>query len=472
MFESEPEPELQQPHDVPAARQGAGRHQLDQRHGLHARQPGRLRRVARSAAAPAGTGTASCPISRRPRTRSAAPTRRTASAARCGVCDHPVRWELAEHLDRRGGRGRPAAQQRFQQRRAGRRRAFPEHDEPRRGAGAPRPPISVRRSSRANLTIATEALATKVLFEGGRAVGVAYRQRGVPKEARARGEIVVCGGVYGSPQLLQLSGRRAGRPAAAARHPGGARHAAVSATELQDHFYVRLAFRCTQPITLNDVGNSSCGGAPRRASSTSCSTPGRWPATASAPAASRAATRASTGPTSSSISAPGAFRTATNAACCRIPFPGFSVSAVHLRPDARGTVRIKSPDPPAPPSIRFNFLKTQYDLDALTRRHAPGAQDHRAAGDRAASRRAKSCPAPQVQTDAEFEAAIRANGLSNLHPVGTCRMGPDEAAVLRPAPPGQRRRASARRRRLGHARGAGRQHQRADDHDRRKGRRT
>ncbi len=48
------------------------------------------------------------------------------------------------------------------------------------------------------------------------------------------------------------------------------------------------------------------------------------------------------------------------------PFPGFSVSAVHLRPDARGDVRIKSPDPKTPPAIRFNFLKTLSDLQALT----------------------------------------------------------------------------------------------------------
>jgi choline dehydrogenase len=110
------------------------------------------------------------------------------------------------------------------------------------------------------------------------------------------------------------------------------------------------------------------------------------------------------------------------------PFPGFSVSAVHLRPDARGHVRIKSSDPAAPPSILFNFFKTQYDRDALT------------AGMRLVRRIAEQpalaalvadeiLPGAAVQSDGDFEAAIRAYGVSNLHPVGTCRMGAGDAAV-------------------------------------------
>jgi choline dehydrogenase len=113
------------------------------------------------------------------------------------------------------------------------------------------------------------------------------------------------------------------------------------------------------------------------------------------------------------------------------PFPGFSVYVVHLRPEARGSVRLKSPDPLAPPAIRFNFLRTREDVRALT------------AGMRLARKIARQpalagyvaeeiLPGSDVETDADFEATIRASGLSNLHPVGTCRMGEDEAAVLDP----------------------------------------
>ena len=84
------------------------------------------------------------------------------------------------------------------------------------------------------------------------------------------------------------------------------------------------------------------------------------------------------------------------------PFPGFSLSAVHLRPDARGSVCIKSPDPLQPPAIRFNFLETKSDVQALT------------AGMRLARKFTRQpalapyvaeelLPGPQVNTDVEFE---------------------------------------------------------------------
>jgi choline dehydrogenase-like flavoprotein len=113
------------------------------------------------------------------------------------------------------------------------------------------------------------------------------------------------------------------------------------------------------------------------------------------------------------------------------PFPGFTVSAVHLRPDARGEVRVKSADPLAPPAIRFNFLKTQYDLQALTAgmRLARKIVNQPAFSSYVAD---ELIPGNKVNTDAEFEAAIRRNGISNLHPVGTCRMGADETSVLDP----------------------------------------
>jgi choline dehydrogenase len=113
------------------------------------------------------------------------------------------------------------------------------------------------------------------------------------------------------------------------------------------------------------------------------------------------------------------------------PFPGFTISAVHLRPEARGTVMLKSPDPLAAPAIRFNFLKTRYDIDALTAgmrlartiTRQPGLLPYVAE---------ELVPGAEIESDAEFEAAIRHHGLSNLHPVGTCRMGADEAAVCDP----------------------------------------
>src|SRR5207249_3055486 len=96
------------------------------------------------------------------------------------------------------------------------------------------------------------------------------------------------------------------------------------------------------------------------------------------------------------------------------PFPGFTISAVHLRPDARGSVMLKSADPLDPPSIRFNFLRTRYDIEALTAgiRLARKITKQQALAPYVAE---ELIPGPAVDSDAEFEAAIRRYGISNLH---------------------------------------------------------
>ncbi len=282
---------------------------------------------------------------------------------------------------------------------------------------------------RHNLTVRTGAHATRILIEDGHAAGVEFVCNGAIHSARARGEVIVSGGVYGSPQLLQLSGLG---PGELLREYGISvvRDMPAVGADLQDHFYVRLAFRCTKPITMNDIANS--------------------PVRRTLAGAQYVFFR--TGPLSSNGVCAGAFArsdqrldrpdlqlnftTWSYAGRDRRgvrahPFPGFSVSAVHLRPDGRGTVQIKSADPLAPPAIRFNFLRSEEDIRALTAgmRLARDIARQPALADYVAE---EILPGAAVETDAEFEMSIRRNGLSNLHPVGTCRMGADEAAVLDP----------------------------------------
>ena len=108
---------------------------------------------------------------------------------------------------------------------------------------------------RANLIVRPNAHATRVLFENGAAAGVTYLSDGVTRSARARGEVIVCGGVFNSPQLLQLSGIG---PADLLQRMGieVIRDMPAVGSHLQDHFYVRLAYRCTKPITMNELANS------------------------------------------------------------------------------------------------------------------------------------------------------------------------------------------------------------------------
>jgi choline dehydrogenase len=108
---------------------------------------------------------------------------------------------------------------------------------------------------RPNLVVETNALASRLLFEGRRAVGVEYRKDGAIRVAHAAREVILAGGAFNSPQLMQLSGLG---PADLLRGHGVdvvADMPGVGA-ELQDHLQVRIQYRCTEPITMNDVVNS------------------------------------------------------------------------------------------------------------------------------------------------------------------------------------------------------------------------
>ncbi len=282
---------------------------------------------------------------------------------------------------------------------------------------------------RANLVVRTEAHATRVLIENGRAVGVAYRTPRGAHVARASGEVVVAGGVYGSPQLLQLSGLGPAGLLASFGIPVLADMPGVGAN-LQDHFNTYVSFRCALPVTLNELHRS--------------------PVRKLVAGAQYALRRA--GPMAGIGLYAGAFTRSdkrlerpdlqmnmfcwstlerTKAGVVSHPFPGFSLSPVHLRPEGRGTVRLASPDPLAAPEIRFNFLRTDYDAQALI---AGMRLARRIAAQPALKRYVveETQPGPGVETDADLLADIRARGVSNLHPVGTCRMGHEVSAVVDP----------------------------------------
>jgi choline dehydrogenase len=282
---------------------------------------------------------------------------------------------------------------------------------------------------RANLAVRTNAQATRLVIENGRASGVEFVCDGALHVARAQGEIIVCGGVYGSPQLLQLSGLG---PAAHLQEFGipVVRDMPGVGADLQDHFYVRLAFRCTEPITLNDIANSPVK---KLIAGMQYVLLGRGPLTSNGICAggfAKSDPRLDRPDIQLNFSV-WSFADRNRAGVAPHPFPGFTISAVHLRPDARGTVRLKSPDPLAAPSIRFNFLRTSYDLEALTAgmRLARRITEQRALAPYVAE---EILPGRHVVSDADFEAVIRRNGISNLHPVGTCHMGVDPASVCDP----------------------------------------
>ncbi len=282
---------------------------------------------------------------------------------------------------------------------------------------------------RPNLEIATGAHATRVLIEDGRAVGVEFQTPAGRKTARANREIIVSGGVYGSPQLLMLSGIG---PAAHLKQIGVevVRDVAGVGSNLHDHFNTYIAYKCAQPVTMNDLVNSL----PRRIWAGMQYALGRTGPLASMGLYVGAFTR-----TDKRLERPDlqinmfawAIKTRDRHGVVAQPFSAFGLSPVHLTPEGRGTVRLKSADPLAPPEIRFNFLKTANDWSAML-------QGMRICREIARQPALKDfvveevMPGPAVTGEAELRDYLRATGVSNLHPVGTCRMGHGVDSVVDP----------------------------------------
>jgi choline dehydrogenase len=244
------------------------------------------------------------------------------------------------------------------------------------------------------------------------------------RTARARKEILICGGAYNSPQLLQLSGVG---PAELLQKHGidVVLDAAGVGHDLQDHMQVRVVMRCTKPITLNDVVNSPV----RRVFAGL-----RYAATRSGPLTIAAGTSGAFFKTNPRLATPDIqihflpFSTDKMGEKLH-SFSGFTASVCQLRPESRGSLRIRSADPTAPPEIRINYLASEVDRTAniealkILRRilHAPAL---------AAFVVEEVDPGRKVSTDAELLDYCRARGSTIYHPTSTCRMGNDPLAVV------------------------------------------
>ncbi|MCZ6512109.1 MAG: choline dehydrogenase [Alphaproteobacteria bacterium] len=277
---------------------------------------------------------------------------------------------------------------------------------------------------RSNLAVATNAHATRLLFAGTRVIGVEYRQRGQLRTAHAEGEVIVAGGAYNSPQLLQLSGlgpadllRQFGIEVVADKPGVG--------DNLQDHFNGPLVYKVSKPITANDVANSL---------SRRIYTGLRYAVTRSgflAMGASYAGGFIRVDPTAATpdIQAQIIMFSGESPAAGPHPFSGCTIVCALLRPESRGYLRITSADPFAAPDIQPNYLAAAKDREVLV------------AGLKAV-RRIMAQPAiqpfiteeyepgPGCVSDAEILDYICQRGRTSFHPTSTCRMGSDTDAVV------------------------------------------
>jgi choline dehydrogenase len=269
---------------------------------------------------------------------------------------------------------------------------------------------------RANLRVEVNAHATRIIFSGRKAAAVEYRQDGRLCSASAAREVILAGGAFNSPQLLQLSG--IGPAALLAQHGIALVHELPVGERLQDHFYVRTFWKCNRPITLNDDMRSLFRKAQMGL---------RYVLHKKGPLAVSAGYAAAFVRTRSELARPDAQIYFINFSMARRggvlhEHSGFTCSVSQLQVESRGSVRVASRDPFAPPSIRYNYLATENDrrvmVDGLklVRRICitPPMRDYVAA---------EFMPGEAVQTDDEWLGFVREVGDTVFHPTSTCSIG-------------------------------------------------
>jgi len=236
--------------------------------------------------------------------------------------------------------------------------------------------------------------------------------------------VLVAGGAFNSPQLLQLSGLG---PAALLQSHGIKPVADLPGVgdNLHDHYFARLILRCTEPLTVNDMVKSWSLSA--KAVVDYALTRRGYLATPAISAGCfvRALPSSATPDVQCSIAVYSANKIGTQLD----PFSGFVIHACILRPESRGSVRIKSADPNEPPAIDPNYLATQKDRDTLV---AGMKVLRRIAAAPALARYVAEevDPGPGCADDGAILDFIRRRGSTVYHPVSTCRMGQDAKAVV------------------------------------------
>jgi choline dehydrogenase len=282
---------------------------------------------------------------------------------------------------------------------------------------------------RKNVRVETGALATRILFEGRRAVGIEYEQNGRTKEVRAGREVILSAGSINSPQLLQLSGVGPGPLLQSLGIPVLHANANVGAN-MQDHVGINYTFKAKVP-TLNSLLRPWWG---------------------KALVGMRYLTTG-TGPLSLSINNGGGFfrtdptrgrpnmqlyfqafstvipRAGERPILAPDPWPGFSIGLSNARPSSRGEIMIRSADPRQHPKIVANAFSTNHDVDEMLAavKFVRTIAAQPAIAEVIAE---EMLPGPSVHSDADLIDDFRRRSGTVYHPCSTCRMGSDPASSV------------------------------------------
>lgn len=275
--------------------------------------------------------------------------------------------------------------------------------------------------NRPNLSIETEAHVTRILFENMQAVGVEYTQEGQTKMVKCHQEVILCGGTINSPQLLMLSGIGDGEHLKSHGIEVIADLKGVG-QNLQDHVVCGVVHESTQPISL--------------ASAQSITNILRY-------------FILKKGPLTSNVGEGGLFwRSDPNLpkpdvqfhfgpihyldhGLTKVPGHGYALGGLVLNPHSVGEIRLKSADPMVHPAINPNYLSDDRDMEVLLKatKFADAIATH-TEFDPYRGRRIR--PDSDIGTDDDWRDFIRKYAETLYHPVGTCKMGTDDMAVVDP----------------------------------------
>ncbi|MCK5909772.1 MAG: GMC family oxidoreductase N-terminal domain-containing protein, partial [Caulobacter sp.] len=284
--------------------------------------------------------------------------------------------------------------------------------------------------NRPNLQVETNALAGRILFEGKRAVGVEFRQNGVKRVAMARAEVILAGGAINSPQLLQLSGVGPGE--LLNRHgievvadlPGVGEN-------LQDHYVMSVRYRLKAGVV--SVNEQSKGGRlAGEALKYLFQRKGLLTLSAAHIAAFCKSRPDLAGPDIQFHILPATMdldKLVNEQKMELEAAPGLTIAPCQLRPESRGHIRIKSPDPSVYPAIFANYLADPLDQEVAV----AGLKWARKIGEAPALSPYvdhEMDPGAAVASDAQLLEFARLAGSTIYHPVGTCQMGHGPMAVV------------------------------------------
>jgi choline dehydrogenase-like flavoprotein len=284
---------------------------------------------------------------------------------------------------------------------------------------------------RPNLTVATHALTERIVVEKGRAVAVDYVRKGTRHRAHAAREIVLSAGSVGSPQILMLSGIG---DADDLREHGieAVHHLSGVGRNLQDHVDVCLVYEVTKPITLySDLRIDRLVLAIVQGALFGSGVATTFPYEGGAFIRSHPSLAA---PDIQAHFMPALEKTAN------LHWPTFRRARVEhnhgvtirvgpVNPASRGRITLRSADPRDPPRIFANYLGTDFDKRTIVA-GVKILRDVMAQPAFADILGAEVAPGPDKTSDAALTEWLKQAGGTTLHPVGTCKMGPGEEAVV------------------------------------------